>query len=187
MSTTLKKVTRLLNDQGWRVHTSSDGTAAIIAQSGDRAQPIMFELYEEGRLVRLLVPWFMALPEGDKREALLAKLMQRNNLLKLVKFGLNPDTGEVTAEIELPVLGAKLRKGQLKRAIWILAQSLPEHREALQKFLETGVDPRDEQENMDNTVRRLLEAEPGDEDGDELGEDDDTSDMPALPDMLIDE
>ncbi|MCX6359592.1 MAG: YbjN domain-containing protein [Armatimonadetes bacterium] len=184
MSTTLKKVVRLLSEAGWHAYTSGDDTAVIMTVCGDRTQPVVAELHEDGRYLRFIARWFMVLPEGDKREALLAKLLQRNCQLKLLKFGLDPRDGEVTAEVSLPLMGGKLRPDQLNRVLWTMNEVLPEQRATLLEFLETGVDRREEQKSMDDTVRKLLEAGPA---GDEDAGADELIDLSALPDQPADD
>jgi hypothetical protein len=139
MSTTLMELARGLQSVGLPVRVIvNHGTVLIPSALGEDEQPIVMDLHEEGRLLRIMRRRYLDLKSGPCREELLVHLMHANLAGKLMKFGIDAPTGEVCAVATVPVMDDKLRGDVVLRTLSLFVEYLPMERPLLQRLLQTG-------------------------------------------------
>jgi hypothetical protein len=183
MSVTLAELKSALAAEGVTFfQNEDDGTILFSFLHDGQLLNVFVELLEDGEYLRWRIPYLLCLKDAEQRPAVLERLLQRNLLLKLVKFCFDPETGEISAEIAIPLEEGQLCANVVTRCVYVICEVVGDERTALLEMIRTGRYPQSEQERIDDAVARLLEndgdgsAPDGSADADEepRGQDDTT-------------
>ena len=112
----------------------------------------------DGKVIQFRTIGLLTAPGSKHRLTLLSAMMEMNYSHKLVKFGIDPDDGEIVAYLDLVLGSATLTTKQLKRALRTFKGSVGGARTRFQKILDAGEDPGGEEEEKAILARMLLEA-----------------------------
>ena len=102
---------------------------------------ILIKPEEKGEFLQFRTLNFSQYREGKYKANILEMLASINYHRKLVKFGYDPEDGEINACIDIPIEDAEFTGTQFFRCIAALLEALEEARKRLMGIIETGIDP----------------------------------------------
>ncbi len=155
---TLSELIALLDQCGVEHGTPAEDTVPCFVSAEGVPLLIVAAVTSDGKLVQFRTVGLMTAPPGKHRRALLCAMMAMNYSLKLVKFGIDPDDGEVVAYLDIVLGGGTLTRKQVERAMRTFKGTVGTGRRRLQKILDSGTDPGAEQDEKTLLAQRLLEA-----------------------------
>ena len=130
---------------------------------------LLVRLEENGEFLQFRTLNFYQYKNGKYKEHVLQILAAMNYQRKLVKFGYDPDDGEINGCIDIPIEDATFTSTQFFRCMAALLEALEEARNRLMILMETGEDPGPASSKMiDSLVEEIMdsmEESPEDEDG----------------------
>ena len=130
---------------------------------------LLVRLEENGEFLQFRTLNFYQYKTGKYREQILQMLASMNYQRKLVKFGYDPDDGEINGCIDIPIEDATFTSTQFFRCMAALLEALEESRNRLMALLETGEDPGPASSKMiDALVEEIMdsiEEKPEEEEG----------------------
>jgi hypothetical protein len=192
MAITLNDLKSMLQRPQVRIFTDEDNTLLYPFVHGGQPLNVEAQLIEAGDYLRLRIPYFLSCQECQDRSALLTRLMELNYSLKMLKFGYDPQDGEVTVSIEIPLEDNELTARQVHRCMYMLTSVAVQERDRLLNWMRTGIYPGSDDPHFIETLDRLLPpdestAEPDSEQPDLFADDlldlsgllDDAEDLPG--------
>ncbi|HLH80652.1 MAG TPA: YbjN domain-containing protein [Chthonomonas sp.] len=156
MAVTLGQLTDIFKEANAAVFTDNEKMLLYPFVHQNQQMLVYITLAEDGEYVRFIIPCYLNLNAARNREALLMKLMEQNRTLKLLKFGVDPEDGEITVSIELPVEDSPLTAGQVHRCMYTLTHVAMNERERLLSLIQTGIYPDSRNEEFQTIVSNLL-------------------------------
>ncbi len=160
MAITLNNLKSMLQRPQVRIFTDEDNTLLYPFVHAGQTLNVEAQLIENGDYLRLRIPYFLSCADFQDRAALLTKLMELNYSLKMLKFGYDPQDGEVTVSIEIPLEDNALTERQVHRCMYMLTSVAVQERERLRDWMRTGIYPGSEDPGFIEALDRLLPAEP---------------------------
>ena len=160
MATSLDQIIDFLRHDGWLFRLDSDADRIVCRGEGANERwRLEVRLSEDGECVHLRVPRVVTLGDSPHVPLVLATLLELHYRLKLGRFGLDPDDGEVECEVVLPLEDAPLTRRQLRRCLGTLLLLVDQQAPRLRAILGTGRDPeRDEARHFDHFLDQLAGA-----------------------------
>lgn len=120
---------------------------------------LLVRLEEHGEFLQFRTLNFYQYKTGKCKEALLQMLSHINYQRKLVKFGYDPDDGEINCCVDLPIEDAILTSTQFFRCMAALLEALEDARGRMAKIMETGKDPGPAaRKGIEDLVREISES-----------------------------
>lgn len=156
MAVTLNQLTEMFREANAPIFTDNAQMLIFPFIYQNQQFLVYISLAENGEYVRFLIPCYLNLNAARNREQLLMKLLELNRSLKLLKFGLDPQDGEITVSIELPIEDSSLTSGQVHRCMYTLTHVAMNERERLLSLVQTGIYPDSSDEEFQAIVSSLL-------------------------------
>jgi hypothetical protein len=160
MGITLNNLKSMLQRPQVRIFTDEDNTLLYPFIHSGQTLHVEAQLIEDGSYLRLRIPYYLSCTDFQDRPALLTRLMELNYNLKMLKFGYDPQDGEVTVSIEIPLEDNAITERQVHRCMYMLTSVAVQERDRLQNWMRTGIYPGSEDPNFIETLDRLLPEEP---------------------------
>ena len=101
--------------------------------------PMLIQLEEEGRFIKIFAPKCYMCPEEANRAAVMQTLLMVSWKTKMIQFEFDASDGEIRAIIEFPLEDADLTEAQLMRAVKALVQIVDRFHPVIQLALDEGV------------------------------------------------
>ncbi len=153
---------RLLDQAGLDYVEGPEETLLFRLDVGNEQLNMVIDRPSEGRIVQFRTLKMLMAPEVAYRRMLLSALATSNDKLKLVKFALDPEDGEVCTYIDIVVGDGGLTKKQFLRCIHALQHLVIRAIDRFRKIIATGVDPGLSTdiapEAMQSMIDRMLEG-----------------------------
>jgi hypothetical protein len=102
---------------------------------------VLIRLEENGEFLQFRTLNFYQYKAGKYREQILELVGSLNYRRKLIKFGYDPDDGEINGCVDIPIEDSAFTSTQFFRCLAALLEALEEGRRRLNMLLETGKDP----------------------------------------------
>lgn len=153
---------------------------------------LLIRLEEGGEFLQIRTLNFHQYEDGPHKETILQMIAAMNYRRKLVKFGYDPDDGEINGCIDIPIEDAELTETQFFRCVAALLEAIDEGNQRIIKILESGEDPGPNPSKMiDLLVDEIMESleeedmlkelEEDIDDDEFFGIDDEEEDSPNIP------
>lgn len=156
MSATIQNIRDFLGEKNVKFMFDPDKEVFIMSFAPN---VLLVRLEEHGEFLQFRTLNFYQYKEGKYKQALLQMLSHINYQRKLVKFGYDPDDGEVNCCVDLPIEDATLTSTQFFRCMAALLEALEDARKRLEKIMETGKDPGPSRnKGIDDLVREITES-----------------------------
>jgi hypothetical protein len=124
---TLDTLARYLDRDEWRYDMDVAGNCIRTGFRGDHATYRAMVLFDADKdRVRFIVPNYLNLTKVENRSRILERLMELNMQYILMKFGYDPQDGEVRAEIDVPVNDATMSYECFRRCLYCLLTAADE-------------------------------------------------------------
>ena len=141
LAITLEQLTSYLEEDELMGYTRDESMLIPFRSKGNEMTYIRLSLQEDGEYLQCTISEYLNLNATAYREELLTKLLELSRLRKILKFGLDPDDGEVSISIEIPIEDGGFTQGQLRRSLVCLMQTAVGERYRLRVLMETGFYP----------------------------------------------
>lgn len=141
MAVSLDDLRRLLDKAGFDHVDGPEGTLLFRVEAGDEPVNMVLDRPSEGHIVQFRTLNLLTAEPGPHRLTLLTALATANDKLKLVKFGLDPEDGEVCGYIDLVVGGGTLTEQQFVRCLQSLLHMVGRAATRFRTIISTGEDP----------------------------------------------
>jgi hypothetical protein len=162
MAITLDTLKSMLQRPQARIFTDEDNMLLYPFVHVGQTLNVEAQLIEDGSYLRLRIPYFLSTSHFEDCGALMAKLMEMNYSFKMLKFGYDPQDGEVTVSIEIPLEDNALTDRQANRCMYMLTSVAIQERERLLDWMRTGIYPGSEDPGFIAALDRLLPANEAD-------------------------
>jgi len=160
MATELKTIAEYLNNNDWKYYTDAKNDRIVTGVKADNIEQflISIQLSENGEFIQFIVPEILKVKDHVFKGLLFQTMLTIQNEIKMLRFGYDPDDGEIYGFIDFPLEDGVLTEKQFNRALKALiylvdTTAMPR----LKAVLATGNDP-----GKKNTVEELLDALPDD-------------------------
>lgn len=117
MSITLNQLASRLEEDELVGYTTDDSIILPLRSKGTEKVYIQLSLEENGVYLQFMILDYLNLNATKYRQELLVKLLELSRMLKILKFGVDPEDGEVTVSIELPIEEGSFTQGQFRRCL----------------------------------------------------------------------
>jgi len=133
---TLDTLARYLDRDEWRYDMDVAGSCIRTGFRGDHATYRAMVLYDADKdRVRFIVPNYLNLTKVEDRPRILERLMELNMQYILLKFGYDPQDGEVRAEIDVPVNDTMMSYECFRRCLYCLLTAADEEYPELMRLM----------------------------------------------------
>lgn len=120
---------------------------------------LLIKLEENGEFLQFRTLNFYQYKKGKYKQVILQMLVAMNYKRKLVKFGYDPEDGEINACVDIPIEDAVFTSAQFFRCMAALLEALEESYQRIIHILETGKDPGPNHSRMiDALVDEIMES-----------------------------
>jgi len=138
---TQRDLIKLVEEAGLAYADGPEGTLLFRVEAEGEQLNMVLDRPSEGKIVQFRTLNMLNAPAGGHRPVLLRALATSNDRLKLVKFAIDPDDGEVCAYIDVVLGDGRLTGGQFTRCVQALQQLVIRAMVRFRKILATGDDP----------------------------------------------
>lgn len=164
MPTTIEQVHSMLRAEGMHPFTDNEDSLVLIFEHRGQMLHIHVQVLEDGQYVRWWIPFFLRLTRGPHRAAVMQKLLNLNYTFKLIKYGVDVESNQITVEADMPLHETPLTSTVVQRLLSLSYELAMKHRDGLKRLAATGTyPPESELSEVDTVVQHLLEGmeEPG--------------------------
>jgi hypothetical protein len=120
---------------------------------------LLVRLEENGEFLQFRTLNFYQYKTGKYKEGILQLLCALNYQRKLIKFGYDPEDGELNGCVDIPIEDCGLTARQFFRSMAALLEALEEARHRIMVLLETGKDPGpSSSKTIDSLVEEILDS-----------------------------
>ena len=124
---TLDTLARYLDRDEWRYDMDVAGSCIRTGFRGDHATYRAMVLFDQEKArVRFIVPNYLNLTKVKERSRIVERMMELNMQYILLKFGYDPQDGEVRAEIDVPVNDTMMSYECFRRCLYCLLTAVDE-------------------------------------------------------------
>lgn len=155
---TVSQLARLLDTCGVEHGPAADDVLPCFLQVDGEPLLVGAAVTSEGKIVQLRTVGWLSAPPGRHRRAFLTALMDMNFTHKLVKYAVDPDDQEVVAYLDLVLADARLTRKQLERSLRTFTNCVGDARKRLEKIVDSGDDPGEEEDEAALLARLLRET-----------------------------
>lgn len=143
MAIAFNQLQNLMKQEGYTFYVAPDEPTLRFWVRGTFGQyDVVALLQDEGRFLQFRVINYLSCPPHQANlTGLLQTLLTINAQKRMVKFGWDPATGEITAYADIWLMDNQLTQEQLSRMLAILLPVVDAARPRIQGALETGRDP----------------------------------------------
>lgn len=120
---------------------------------------VLIRLEENCEFLQFRTLNFYQYKAGKYREQILELISSLNYRRKLIKFGYDPDDGEINGCVDVPIEDSTFTSTQFFRCLAALLEALEEGRRRLNALIETGKDPGQRPAKaIDRLVNEIMES-----------------------------
>lgn len=142
-------------------YRDEDDRVAFPLWTGGRAHWVQLTLDEGGAYVRLLLSGIAALPPRHRRTqraAVMELLLAKNSQVKLIKFGIDPNDGEIMLEVAMPLGDGALSRSAFDRAMMQIVATLRFELPNVEEACSRRWRPEPSTDEEDPVLKDLLDA-----------------------------
>ena len=151
MATTLKQIKKFLKASGLRYEAFDEDDVISIGfrcdpeettfrdADGNACLGVLLRLVESGEFLIVITPTCWNIRDCPHRQAVCEALALISASFKMIRFGLDKDSGEIRPNIELPIEDGELTKRQLQRAIGGVLMVVRQFDRVIRRARDTGV------------------------------------------------
>ncbi|MCC7491945.1 MAG: hypothetical protein IT204_06340 [Fimbriimonadaceae bacterium] len=157
MATSLEEVCNLLRRDGRTYRIDLDGDQVTVQAAGTGARySLLIRLSEEGECLHLRIPRVVTVGQSPHAAALFARILELHYAIKLGRFGLDPNDGEIDCEIVMPLDDLPLTARLLRRLLGTLVLLVDQQKPRFEHLLATGQDPAgDDDEHLETFLDQV--------------------------------